>query len=121
MRKRVLVVDDDAGFVEELSMSLCLDGYDVIPMTDPRQALRTAITARPDVVLLDVSMPGGNGFQIASEMASFSPLSFASIIIMTGFDKERHSALMRQCGFREFLAKPFCYHNLLSIIEKPEH
>ncbi len=121
MPKRVLIVDDDPEFLEELTMSLCMDDYDVIPLNNPSQALRTAVKTRPDVVLLDISMPQKNGFQLASEMTCFSSLSYGSIILMTGLSRETHAALMRSCGFKSFLKKPFCYEELLSAIENQQH
>ena len=118
MTKRVMIVDDDKEFLEELQESLVLDEYEVITVTDPKTALQTAMETRPDVVLLDITMPEESGFQVACEIKYFSGLKDTSIIAMTGFFKERYATLMKGYGFKGFLKKPFDHLDLICKIEE---
>ncbi|MDD5255433.1 MAG: response regulator [Candidatus Omnitrophica bacterium] len=113
MRKKVMIVEDDKEFIDELTNSLLMDGYEVIPVSNSKEALRTAIRTKPDVVLLDIVMSGKSGFQVASDIVYFSGLDDTSIIIMTGRFEERYDTLIRLCGFKGLLRKPFSYPDLL--------
>lgn len=121
MRKKVMIVDDDRELLEELTASLLMDDYEVISVNNPHKALDEAIKTRPDIVLLDITMPQKSGFQVASEIMYFSYLSDTSIIVMTGSFKERYEALTHICGFKGLLKKPFCYPDLLCKIKSVEN
>lgn len=111
MAKKVLIVDDDPQLLEELKSSL-MDDYDVFTLQGSKEALNTAIKIKPDVVLLDVGMPGESGLQVASKIMYFSDLNDTNIVVMSGKYKERYEALTEICGFKGFLPKPFCYEDL---------
>ena len=111
MAKRILIVDDDPQLLEELKCSL-MDDYEVFTLQDSKEVLDTAVRLRPDVVLLDVGMPGESGLQAACKIMYFSDLNDIEIIVMSGKYRERYEALTQICGFKGFLPKPFCYEEL---------
>lgn len=117
MAKKVMIIDDDRQLVEELTDSLRMDDYEVIPVDNPKKVKELAIATNPDVVLLDINMPGESGFQVACDILYFSGLRDTTIIAMTGYFKERYAALMKCYGFKGFLKKPFDYIDLLCRIE----
>lgn len=115
MAKRVLIVDDDPQLLEELKCSL-MDDYEVFTLQSSKEVLATAVRLRPDVVLLDVGMPGESGLQAASKIMYFSGLDNIDIVVMSGHSKERYEALTQICGFKGFLPKPFCYEELAKVL-----
>lgn len=115
--KKVLIVDDDKGFLEELRESLALSGYDMVAVNDPQEVLPIAVKAKPDVVLLDLKMPGKSGFQLADEMRRYFQLQNIPIIAMSAFFKDEYNILMNLCGIKKCLKKPF---NPLDVIAQIE-
>ncbi len=116
MLKKILILDDDPQLLEELKG--CLENeYQVFTLQNSKSALEAAVEIKPDVILLDVEMPGESGLQIASKIMYFSDLR-SEIIVMSGRE-ERHKAVAQLCGFKGFLLKPFDYEELRSTLEAP--
>src|ERR1700691_6814681 len=70
---RLLVVEDDQTILELLSGSLRFAGFDVVAAASGAEALRAVTASRPDLVLLDVTMPAGDGFEVVRRMRSSGP------------------------------------------------
>jgi CheY-like chemotaxis protein len=82
--KRILLIDDDPGVTEMLKLNLEQIGkYSVCAENDPRQALAAAREFRPDLILLDVMMPGMDGGDVASRLATDSQIREIPIIFLT--------------------------------------
>ncbi len=116
-RKKVLIVDDNRGFLDELEETLALSGYDMIAMNDSTSILEKAISLKPNVILLDLKMPNKSGFQVARELKENSETSGIPVIAMSAFFDEKYSALMDACGMKKCLKKPF---NPLDVIVQIE-
>ncbi len=101
-RKRVLVVDDEAAILRIVSTSLRILGYDVITSGSGEEALELVGREKPDLMLLDVLMPGVNGFQVLQKLRTFSELP---VIVFSARSSSREEALM--LGANDFIAKPF--------------
>ena len=112
-----MIVDDDREFLEELREAMVLSGYDIITVDDPLLALDAASEAKPDVILLDLKMPGKNGFQLADELSHSQGLMQIPIIAMTGNFKDEYAPLINMCNIRKCLKKPFDPAELISEIE----
>lgn len=82
---RLLVVDDEATILELLSGSLRLAGFEVVAAGSGAEALRAVTSARPDLVLLDVMMPGGDGFEVVRGIRSTGP--DVPVIFLTARDE----------------------------------
>jgi len=117
MNKKILVIDDDKEFLEELKETLALSGYEVVEVNDPILAIDVAMKISPDVVLLDLKMPGKSGFQVADELKHFSSLTNVPIIIMTGYFKDDYLPLLNICGIKKCLKKPFHPLDVIAQIE----
>jgi CheY-like chemotaxis protein len=116
--EKIMIVDDNKEFLEELKDMLVLGGYSVTAITDGATALRVARTIRPDVILLDLKMNKMNGFQVADRLKDYSETSVIPIIAMTAFfTKEEHSSLIRFCGMQKCLKKPFNPLDVIMAIE----
>jgi len=117
LSKKVMIVDDDREFLEELKDVLTSSGYETIAVNDAAAALETADRAKPDVVLLDLKMPKKTGFQLAMEIRQLSGQEQVPVIAMSGFLKDGYNPLLYLCSIRRCLKKPL---NPLDVIAEIE-
>jgi CheY-like chemotaxis protein len=82
--RRILIADDNAAFLTSLSGVLREAGHEVMVAADGAQALELAQSARPDVVLLDVHMPGMNGFEVAKQLRARFPQRVMKLVLLSG-------------------------------------
>lgn len=118
MPKKILVVDDDKSFLEELTEFLCLCGYDAMAMNSAFEALKTLVEVRPDLVLLDLKMPAKSGFQLAGEIRAIPEFSKVPILAMSAFVQEETAPFLSVCGINKYIKKPFSPARLVEEIEK---
>jgi CheY-like chemotaxis protein len=104
--RRVLVVDDNRDAADSTGTLLLLWGHQVKVAYDGESALAVAREYRPDVCLLDLGMPGMNGYQVAQCLRQESGLRGIQLVAMTGFDQEADRQLSRDAGFDSYLVKP---------------
>ena len=112
-RKRILLVDDDKGIRKFLSIKLKISGYDVIAASSGKEALELVESACPDVMLLDVIMPGIDGFEVLKKLNSTSKLP---VIAFSAWPENGQKALC--LGANDFLSKPLDLDELIVKIEK---
>ena len=103
---RVLVVDDNADASETLTMLLGLWGHDVRTAADGPAAVETAAAHRPDVVLLDISLPGMNGYEVAERLRANPELAQTVLVAMTGYGQAEDKKQTLRAGFTRHLVKP---------------
>ncbi|HYF42952.1 MAG TPA: ATP-binding protein [Ramlibacter sp.] len=103
---RVLVVEDNSDGLETLLALLEAMGYQVAGAADGPEGLRVAAEFRPEVVLLDLGLPGMDGYEVARAMRADPRLRSAAIIALTGWGAERDRARTAQAGFDGHLTKP---------------
>lgn len=116
--KKIMVVDDDKEFLEELTEMLVSSGYEALPVNDSTSVLGVACSAKPDLILLDLKMGGMDGFQVTEALKQAPGTEHIPIIAMTGyFTKDEHPKLVAMCGMDACLIKPF---NPLDVICKIE-
>jgi two-component system CheB/CheR fusion protein len=105
-RIRILVVDDHMDSAEALTELLSMWGHDARATSDGAEALELASQLRPDLVLLDLAMPGMDGFQIARELRRRPETRRAVLVALTGFADVRARARSREAGFDHHFPKP---------------
>ena len=88
MGKKILVADDEIDALESVSRHLVRNGHEVITASDGIDALNKIKETEPDVVLLDIMMPGMNGFEILKEMRSIKPLKKWQPVIIISSQNE---------------------------------
>jgi len=115
--KKVMIVDNDKDFLSELEETLSASGYEMVAVDDPQVASLMADRIKVDVILLDLKMPGKNGFELAFELGHIPGLQHVPIIAMTGFYKEDYDALFASCGIKKCLKKPFRPLDVIAVIE----
>lgn len=105
---RVLIADDDAAQRNLLRVLAEKAGHHVIEAADGEQALKLAMSERPDVVLLDVMMPGLNGFEVCRQLKADPGTAPIPVLLVTSLaDREDRIDGMR-AGADDFLTKPVC-------------
>jgi len=103
---RILVVDDNHDAAESLAELLTLRMHDVRTAYDGPGALQEAATFRPDVLLLDLGLPGMNGYEVAQRLREHEHLHHVVLIAVTGWGQDEDHRRSQQSGFRHHLVKP---------------
>ena len=106
-RPRVMLVDDDAAVRSAVSGALAGEGYDVDCLGDAEEALRQALAAPPSVVLLDVTMPRLDGWELCEILRRQSQTREVPVLFLTGRTDVRDRITAMQVGGTDFISKPF--------------
>jgi CheY-like chemotaxis protein len=104
---RVLVADDCADFRASLRILLGLWGYEMREAGDGPAALRSAAAFPPDVVLLDILLPGLDGYEVARQLRQVPGLEGVRLVAVTGYGRAQEEAGLRGVAFDHYLLKPF--------------
>ena len=116
-KHRILIVDDEVGFTR--LVKLVLRRYDICEENNPRRALQTALEFRPQLILLDVVMPGLDGGNLAARFQDDPILKQVPIVFLTAvISKNETGDAARNIGGYPFLAKPVCPDALERCIEQ---
>ncbi|MBS1212582.1 MAG: hypothetical protein H6R26_1199, partial [Proteobacteria bacterium] len=113
---RVLVVDDNVDTATSLSLLLRESGHDVRTAADGPTALEAALDYRPDVALLDVGLPGLDGFEVAKRMRQQPILQKVVLVALTGYGKKTDRQRSQQAGFDHYLIKTAKFEKLQRIL-----
>jgi PAS domain S-box-containing protein len=105
-RQRVLIADDNRDSAETLAMLLRVDGHEVAIAHDGSAALAAFGGFAPDVVLLDIGMPGPNGYEVAQKIRQSRPRARIKLIAITGWGQESDKERAFAAGFDHHLTKP---------------
>jgi signal transduction histidine kinase/DNA-binding response OmpR family regulator len=117
---RILVVDDLAASAETLMTLLEMEGFDVRVAHEGQAALEIAREFRPQVVLLDIGLPGMNGFEVAHGLRSLPECQDALLIALTGYGEAESRSRSAQAGFDFHMVKPADVNLLLTMLANPE-
>ncbi|OWQ85685.1 hypothetical protein CDN99_21645 [Roseateles aquatilis] len=110
---RILVVDDNADAAESLVMILRIEGHDVKVAHGAAEALAIAAASRPQVVLLDLGLPGASGLEVARQLRAIPGLGQVRLIAVTGYGQPSDREATRQAGFDVHMVKPVDIDTLL--------
>ena len=113
-RSSVLVVDDTIENLQLLSRMLETQGYDVRPVTTGRHALQAAMSDPPDLVLLDVSMPEMDGFEVCRRFKQTPTLCEIPVIFLTALSETDHKLKAFEVGGADYITKPFQVEEVLA-------
>jgi CheY-like chemotaxis protein len=105
-RFRVLVVDDNEDAADTLAMLMRLWGHEVRTAYSGEDALESALAYRPDCMLLDIRMPGMDGYALARRLRQQPALSRSQLVALSAYSSEEHSRRASEAGFDHYLVKP---------------
>ncbi len=113
---RVLVVDDNVDTVTTLAMLVQESGHEVRTAYDAFAVVEAALEYRPNVVLLDIGLPGLNGFEVAKRLRQQPALQNAVLVALTGYGREGDRQRSQEAGFDHHLVKPGDFGKVLQIL-----
>lgn len=113
---KVMIVDDSLFMRNHLAKLLARNGYETIAAEDGEQAVLHYRQARPDAVLMDITMPRKDGLQALTEIRDFDAM--AKVIMLTALDQELAATRAIHIGARDFLVKPAAPHQVLAALQK---
>ncbi len=110
----ILVVDDDPVSLKVLEKSLCNEGYGVITATDGPSARKLASDQQPDLIILDIMMPGEDGFEVMDRLKKDARTSAVPVIFLTGRDELNTKLKGFDLGAVDYITKPFYGQEMLA-------
>lgn len=111
---KILVVDDEPVIVKLLTVTLEKYGYEVVSASDGGEAISKVALDGPDLILLDINMPGMDGFQALEILKKDEDTAMIPVVMLTGMHKDRDDRLRcLELGADDFLTKPFDEHELV--------
>jgi len=119
--KNILIVDDDASIQELLRIILTKHGYDVHQATDGEEGIVKFLEVMPDLVISDISMPKGDGFNVAILIRNKERslgIKVPILLISAFYDDQANKENAKRCGADAFLSKPFTQKQLIEAVEK---
>ncbi|WAK01271.1 PAS domain-containing protein [Methylobacter sp. YRD-M1] len=116
---RILVVDDNRDAAQSLSLLLTSEGHEVLLAYDGYAALEIAQAARPQVVLLDIGLPGMDGYAVARALRQDPALKMTHLIALSGYGRVMDRETARTAGFNAYLTKPIDFDELLCAMAQP--
>ena len=117
-KKTILIVDDNADTRLVLSARLKANHYDTVFAADALQVMSVALKERPDAILLDLGLPGGNGLMVLERLKANTSLGFIPVIIVTAEDPLVAEARAIEGGAVAFLQKPVDQDKLMAAVQQ---
>jgi len=118
--RRVLIVDDNEDAANSLAMILKLSGYETASVYTAADALEHATLFKPDVVLLDIGLPGMDGYEVAQKMRELPGLKDIRLVAVTGYGRSDDRLRARDAGFDDHLTKPVEFAVLDRALASPQ-
>jgi DNA-binding response OmpR family regulator len=115
--KNILVVDDDAANRDIVRLILETNGHKVDVAVDGKNAMEKVVDLRPDLVVLDVTMPDVDGFEVCTFIKGHAALQTVKVVLLTSQDPGRNEKKSKEAGADAFLQKPCSMDVLLSTIK----
>jgi two-component system KDP operon response regulator KdpE len=122
--KKILLVDDDKDLLQGMNVSLRASGYEVINAQDAITAVSMARQAEPDLIVLDIGLPGGDGFQVMERLdglISASLISAIPIIVLSAREPEPNRERAFTRGAQAFFQKPVDRNEFMAAVRTALH
>jgi DNA-binding response OmpR family regulator len=115
-KQKILVVDDDSNLVQALRLRLIANDYDIAVAGDGYAAIATAQKEQPDLVILDLGLPAGDGFLVLDRLRQRPNLEMVPVIILSARDAETNEDRALMAGAAAYFQKPADNDELLQMI-----
>jgi DNA-binding response OmpR family regulator len=117
-KKKILIVDDERDIVKALMIRLQGAGYEVVTAFDGAQGVFMAHKEKPDLIILDIRMPAGNGFSVAQRLKRSMHTFTIPVIFLTGSPERNAEEKARALGARFYIKKPYDPEELLDAVKR---
>ena len=118
MSKHVVLVEDETNIAEAIRFLLGRDGWRVETLANGGNAAAVIRDARPDLVMLDVMLPGKTGFEILAELRCDNSLDDMPILMLTARGQARDREMALKAGVSRFMTKPFSNEEMLTAVRE---
>ena len=115
MGKTVLIVEDEQNIVDILAFNLSREGYDTMEAYDGATGLQLALEHNPDLILLDLMLPGMNGFEVCRRIRETG--STIPVLMLTAREEEADKVMGLELGADDYITKPFSMRELLARVK----
>jgi len=117
MRKRILVVEDEPNIVMALEFLMTQQGYEVRSVNDGDSALAEVGREPPDILLLDLNIPGRDGFEVCEAIRANPAWKRIPILVLTGKDRDADRSKALALGADDYLTKPFATQDVVAKVK----
>jgi two-component system KDP operon response regulator KdpE len=117
MQNRILIVEDDPDMVRAMAVRLKAQGYSLVVAKDGISAISVARKEKPDLIVLDLGLPAGDGFMVMQRLKALPDLMLVPIIVVSARNPKFNEPLALQAGADLFLQKPFEAAEFLGAIQ----
>lgn len=115
--EKILIVDDEENILELIKFNLQALGYEVLTLNNGSDALNVIRQEKPKLVLLDLMLPGMDGYDICKEIRKDSSISYIPVIMITAKGEELDKILGLELGADDYVSKPFSVRELLARVK----
>ncbi len=116
--KRILVCDDDPVVRQLLQVNLELEGSEVLLSEDGEMGVRVAQSERPDLIILDVMMPGMDGYEVCEKLRKLEATRDIPIVFLSAMTGKADIEKGKMCGVTRYLTKPFDSEQLIDALDE---
>lgn len=116
-KEKILIVDDEEHIIELLKFNLLNAGYEVLTANDGIDAVKIAKAEKPNLLLLDLMLPGIDGFDVCKEIKRNNEMKNTSIVMLTAKGEELDKILGLELGADDYITKPFSVRELLARVK----
>lgn len=117
MAKKILIVDDEQEILDLLTFNLRREGYETLAVADGEAALVQAHAARPDLIILDVMLPGKDGWEVLRCLRQDPATRSVPVVFLTARESEIDEVVGLELGADDYIIKPISIHKLLARIK----
>ena len=118
VKQRFLVIEDEEDIRESMRLVLTLEGHDAEAASSGLEGLRMLEAHRPDVVLIDIRMPGMNGYEVARRARDLPDGDMLKLVAVTAYGSQADRARAFAAGFDAHLTKPCSYADLMCAVDE---
>ncbi|WP_085309176.1 response regulator transcription factor [Planktotalea arctica] len=118
MGKHVLLIEDEPNIIEAVSFLLSRDGWSVSTHSNGHDAVDVILLKRPDVLVLDVMLPGRSGFDILAQVRSTADLQGLPVLMLTARGQLKDREMAERLGATRFMTKPFSNSDIIKALHE---
>ena len=118
MEKQVLLIEDEPNIIEAVRFILSRDGWDVRTHSNGVDAVEAARMRMPDVIILDVMLPGKSGFDILAEIRADAELAATPVLMLTARGQTKDREMAERAGASHYMTKPFSNAEILETVRQ---
>ncbi|MBZ8118782.1 response regulator [Roseovarius sp. LXJ103] len=116
MGKHVLLIEDEPNIIEAISFILSRDGWDVKTHSNGHDAMDVMRARRPDLVILDVMLPGRSGFDLLGDIRGDAALGALPVLMLTARGQRKDREMAEAAGVSRYMTKPFSNADVLEAV-----